>query len=712
MADRVGQQLGNYRLLRLIGRGGFADVYLGEHLYLNTKAAIKILQTRLTNEDSADFINEARMIANLVHPHIVRVLDFGLQEEVPFLVMDFAPHGTLRQRYPKGMLLAPERVVPHVKQVASALMYAHDRRLIHRDIKPENMLLSAADEVLLSDFGIALVTQNSRVDGTMEVVGTAGYMAPEQIQGKPRPASDQYSLGVVVYEWLTGERPFLGTFTEVATQHMFVPPPPLRQKVPAIAPDVEEVVMKALAKDPQQRFQTIQAFANAFEQASSTDLPTYVTPTPAPTLFTPPSGIASQNAMSDSSPTQHNVQDEVRTIPASMPEHMAPEVAQKKGISRRTVVFGLAGAAAVVVAGSGLAFWGLGRRGTSAAPNGIATTGATGATRVPTQTQPTAPSTAQPNASPTPTQPSQPTAQPTVPAVTMGSTLYIYHGHSGDVFADVWSPNGARVASGGQDTTVQIWDATTGDNELTYSDNTDQVFALAWASNGQLLVSGGQAGVVQVCDPTTVATIYSYTGHSGPVYTVAFSPDGTKVASGSSDKTVQVWDATTGNLLLNYSNHTDVVRGVAWSPDGNSIASASEDMTVQVWDAMTGQNLVTYRGHTAGVLDVAWSPDGTRIASVSRDTTAQVWDAATGNNIFVYRGHTARVWGVDWSPDGSRIASCGNDHTVQIWDAKSGTHIYTYRGHSSTVWYALWSPNGQLIASASNDGTAQVWRAV
>ena len=327
MMDRVGQMLGNYRLLRLIGRGGFADVYLGEHLYLNTKAAIKILQTRLTNEDSTNFINEARTIASLVHPHIVRVLDFGLQDEVPFLVMDFASNGTLRQRYPKGVPLVPERLVPHVKQVASALMYAHERKLIHRDIKPENMLLSATDEVLLSDFGIAVATQSSRLQGTMEVVGTAGYMAPEQIQGKPRPASDQYSLGVVVYEWLTGERPFLGTFTEVATQHMFATPPPLRQKVPAIAPDVEEVVMMALAKDPQQRFQTIQAFANAFEQASRSDLPTYVTPTPIPSISL--SGIANQNVGSESSPNQYVPQEEVRTIPAYEPVYGTPAIAPK-----------------------------------------------------------------------------------------------------------------------------------------------------------------------------------------------------------------------------------------------------------------------------------------------------------------------------------------------------------------------------------------------
>jgi WD40 repeat protein len=711
MTDRVGQLSGNYRLLRLIGRGGFADVYLGEHLYLNTKAAIKILQTRLTNEDSTDFINEARMIANLVHPHIVRVLDFGLQDEVPFLVMDFAPNGTLRQRYPRGVPLAPEEVAPHVKQVASALMYAHERRLIHRDIKPENMLLSATNEVLLSDFGIALVTQNSRVDGTMEVVGTAGYMAPEQIQGKPRPASDQYSLGVVVYEWLTGERPFLGTFTEVATQHMFVPPLPLRQKVPAITPDVEEVVMRALAKDPQQRFQTIQAFAHAFEQASSSDLPTYVNPPPPPFPFTPPPDLASHNAASILPTNQYLAQDEVRTIPTSMTERMAPEVAQKKGISRRTMIFGLASAAALVVAGSGLAFWSLGHRGTPPVTNLVSPAGSAHSTSVPTA-QPTTPPTAQPTTPPTaPPAPTQP-PQPTAPVVTMGATLYIYHGHSGIVYADVWSPTGTRVASCGQDATVQIWDATTGDNELTYSGNTNQVYALAWAGNGQLLASGGEASVVQVCDPGSASTVYTYTGHSQPVNTIAFSPDGTLIASGSTDKTVQVWNATTGAPVLTYPNHTDVIRGVAWSPDGRSIASASEDMTVQVWDASTGQNLVTYRGHTAGVLDVAWSPDSTRIVSVGRDATAQVWNAATGNNILVYRGHTARVWGVDWSPDGSRIASCGFDNTVQIWDANSGTYFYKYSGHSANVWYALWSPNGQLIASASSDGTAQVWRAV
>ncbi len=717
MTDRVGQLLGNYRLLRLLGRGGFADVYLGEHLYLNTSAAIKILQTRLTNEDSTDFINEARMIASLVHPHIVRVLDFGLQDETPFLVMDFAPNGTLRQRYPRGMPLAPEQVVPHVKQIASALMYAHERRLIHRDIKPENMLLSANNDILLSDFGIALVTQSSRIDRTTEVVGTAGYMAPEQIQGKPRPASDQYSLGIVVYEWLTGERPFQGTFTEVATQHMFAPPPPLRQKVPAIAPDVEEVVMMALSKDPSRRFQTIQAFANAFEQATRFDLPTYVTPTPTPLSGTFPTERVDRNTVLSSPLAQDSTQGEMKTLPASMPEQQQPAVEQKKGISRRTFVAALAGTAVVIVAGSGLAFLELGHHGTQAAPGGLSLATSTPQRNIPVPTQP-APPTAQPTVKPTPTQavpptqPPQPTAQPTTPVSTLGTLQYVYRRHSGIVYADVWSPSGAQIASCGQDKTVQIWAATTGANELTYASNSNQVYAVVWSGNGQLLASGGESSVVYVSNPINGGTILAYPGHSGPVNAIAFSPDGSLIASGSSDKTVQVWNAASGNLVFTYSNHSDVIRGVAWSPDGRFIASASEDSTVQVWDASTGQNYIVYRGHSAGVLNVAWSFDNTRLASVSRDTTAQVWSASTGGTFFVYRGHTARVWGVAWSPDDTRVASCGHDNTVQLWSANGGAHLYTYTGHSSNVWSAPWSPNGQLIASASNDGTVQVWQAV
>ncbi len=268
MADRVGQTLGNYQLEHLLGEGGFAEVYLGEHLFLKTKAAIKVLHTRLGKDELEGFLAEARTIAMLKHPHIVRVLDFGVEGSTPFLVMDYAPNGTLRERFTKGAQLPLATILPLFKQVADALQYAHDQRLIHRDIKPENMLLDERGQVVLSDFGIATVAQSSRYQQTGDVAGTAAYMAPEQLQGKPRPASDQYALGIVVYEWLTGTRPFQGSFPEIASQHVLTPPPPLREKLPTISSDVEQVVLTALAKDPKERFASVQAFATAFEQAS------------------------------------------------------------------------------------------------------------------------------------------------------------------------------------------------------------------------------------------------------------------------------------------------------------------------------------------------------------------------------------------------------------------------------------------------------------
>src|SRR5579863_8255707 len=201
MSEYVGQQIGNYRLLRLVGEGGFAQVYLGEHIYLTTQAAIKILRTKVADTDVEWFRSEARTIARLIHPNIVRVLDFDVQDETPFLVLDYAVNGTLRQRHPRGEVLPLSTVVSYIKQMAEALQYAHDEKLIHRDVKPGNMLLGKRNEVLLSDFGVALMAQSSRFESLQNVAGTISYMAPEQIQGKPRPASDQYSLAIVVYEW-------------------------------------------------------------------------------------------------------------------------------------------------------------------------------------------------------------------------------------------------------------------------------------------------------------------------------------------------------------------------------------------------------------------------------------------------------------------------------------------------------------------------------
>src|SRR5947207_5989242 len=154
--------------------------------------------------------------------------------------------------------------------MSAALQYAHDKKFIHRDVKPENMLIGQHQEVLLSDFGIAAISHSTSALklGAEGTSGTLAYMAPEQIEGHPRPASDQYALGVVVYEWLCGERPFEGSVSEMIAQHLSVPPLPLHERMPEIPPEIELVVLRALAKDPKERFASVAAFASALEQAS------------------------------------------------------------------------------------------------------------------------------------------------------------------------------------------------------------------------------------------------------------------------------------------------------------------------------------------------------------------------------------------------------------------------------------------------------------
>jgi serine/threonine protein kinase/DNA polymerase III delta prime subunit len=288
MTDHVGQRFGNYQVLRKLGEGGFAQVYLAEHQYLEIPAAIKVLHVRMRPETHERFRREARTIAHLQHPHIVRVLEFGIQEQTPYLVMEYAPGGTLRTRHPRGTRLPLEQIVTYVKQLAPALDYAHEQRVIHRDIKPENILLSAQQEVVLSDFGIAVVQPTTESLSTQDPAGTPLYMAPEQIRGKPCAASDQYALAVVVYEWLCGEPPFRGSRFQVYSQHLDHPPPGLGRRLPHLPSLVEDAVLGALAKDPQERFTSVQDFATVLEAACDATQP-LVSQTPEGQV--PPNGV-------------------------------------------------------------------------------------------------------------------------------------------------------------------------------------------------------------------------------------------------------------------------------------------------------------------------------------------------------------------------------------------------------------------------------------
>ncbi|HEY6539765.1 MAG TPA: serine/threonine-protein kinase [Ktedonobacteraceae bacterium] len=262
----TGKYIGNYRVLDLLGKGGFAEVYLCQHRYIGMLAAVKVLRAGMDEVGEANFYAEARIAASLVHPRIIRVLEFGVDGYSPFLVMDYAPNGTLRRLYPRGTPMTPYSVVRYIEQVAQAVQYVHNRGLVHRDIKPENLLLGAGNQLLLSDFGISVNALTA--SHTKGVAGTAAYMAPELIDGEPCYASDQYALGVVAYEWLCGTWPFLGSGDDILEQHLYDFPPPLREHVPTISGEVEEVVLRALAKNPRDRFDSVLEFATTLKTAA------------------------------------------------------------------------------------------------------------------------------------------------------------------------------------------------------------------------------------------------------------------------------------------------------------------------------------------------------------------------------------------------------------------------------------------------------------
>src|SRR5438876_4155071 len=269
-------RIGKYRLLELLSEGRYTDVWLAERIDIRKKVAIKILFPQEVRAGNARllakklFFNEAQTLAQLTHPHIVQVFDYEEEEEHgwSYSVMEYAPFGSLADRYAPGERLPLSTVKSYTSQMGRAIHYIHTQGLIHRDIKPQNMFLKTRNSVVLGDFG--LVTRNHGRHYPwmkMEFGGTRIYMAPEQEGGEPSPASDQYAYATVVFEWLTGYWPFYGDARELAWQRRHLSPPLIRDLVPEIPVAVEWVVLTALHKSPERRFKTMLDFTLEFEEA-------------------------------------------------------------------------------------------------------------------------------------------------------------------------------------------------------------------------------------------------------------------------------------------------------------------------------------------------------------------------------------------------------------------------------------------------------------
>ena len=333
------QNIGRYRYLRLLGKGGMAEVWLCEDPSLHRQVAMKTLQIYAQGEEELleRFRQEAQAAAALNHPHVVPIHDYGqisfnADEMLLFLVMPYLPGGSLADRIDAYQahkrLMPPREALYYLKQAAQAIDYAHTQGIVHRDIKPANMLLRRDNWLLLSDFGLArILASRKNLTRAGTSLGTPDYIAPEQIQGRAVPASDNYSLGVIAYQLFTGQLPFNSSTPAMTTiMHLTEQPPAPRSLNPALPPQLEAILLRQLSKQPEERYPSAEAYIEALEEIVRL-LPSEDPPITEATPSAPP--------------------------PQSPPSEDAPAVQPTRTLSRRTLILGTGAAVVALAAGTG-----------------------------------------------------------------------------------------------------------------------------------------------------------------------------------------------------------------------------------------------------------------------------------------------------------------------------------------------------------------------
>ncbi len=618
-------EVGAYRLLHLIGRGGFADVYLAEHNYLQTQVAVKIFRTRPGDEQMERFLAQVRQLARLQHDHILPLLSCEVWDGSPVLVLPYASGGTVRQRHPRRSLLPQEEVLTYLRQIAPALDAAHRVGQIHGDLKPENLLVTEQGQLLLSDFGLAPVIQATAGRTPAPVTGTVTYMAPEQLAGQLEAASDQYAQAIVVYEWLCGEPPFVGTYTEVAIQHALLDPPSLCQRRPDLAPEVEQVLARALAKHPGERFSSVEAFVSALERASRAPV--------------------------------------------------AVEQAAKRGLSRRALLGGLVGVGGVAALGAaGLVWRGSSHPGQSALLPLYTYHGHTdkvyGLSWSPDSTRLASvdlSGTAQVWQAVAEGQTARGkllTSRTISPAVTMAGT--------GDATALAWSPRTELIALGDSSGKILLWEGANQHNRAVVRDFSTLGACVTWSPDGAQLAAAYLDGQNTLCVafwelasgnrltplpfPGMIEVATTYT--QSPML-LAWSPDGQRIALSNGNTVTQIRALPGGQILATLPIGPN---SLAWSPESSYRAADH-----QVLYVATGRLQHTY-GPQSQAVD--WSPDGTYLATGGKDMRVSIWEIRSGRLVQTCQGHSAPIKALRWSPDGSLIASASDDQTVRLFTAQ------------------------------------------
>jgi WD40 repeat protein/serine/threonine protein kinase/TPR repeat protein len=697
----IGKQFGPYRVLSLLGYGGMGSVWLAERIdgLFTRQVALKLVHSSLKGRVMTErFAREREILASLNHPNIARLLDAGFAEDgQPYLALDYVA-GTPLTAYCDERRLSISERLELFRQVLNAVQYAHAHLVIHRDLKPANLLVTKEGQVQLLDFGIAkLLTEAEAKETELTQLGgramTPDYAAPEQIAGAPiTTAADVYALGVMLYELLTGERPYkLKRETRGALEEAILhtdPGAPSRTALNEAAAaarattakklsstlrgDLDTIVFKALKKSPAERYATANAFSEDIARFLRGDV-----------VLAQPDSVA------------------YRTRKFARRHWVGIAAA---AVLLLTLAGGLAATsyeAKVASLQRDAALQAQSRLLTEAAGQHLKESDVAGAQGIILEVL-TNPEFAKVRT------PAAISAFQEIRAAE--SQLAVLSGHRERLSSAAFSPDGTRILTASSDKTARIWDAHTGIELAVLSGHRERLSSAAFSPDGTRILTASIDRTARIWDARTGIELAVLSGHGDFVQSAAYSPDGTRVVTASADKTARIWDARTGIQLAALSGHGDRVYSAAYSPDGTRIVTASIDMTARIWDAHSGKQLAVISGDVA-FISAAYSPDGTRIVAALADKTARIWDAHTGAELAVLSGHGDNVFHAAFSPDGTRIVTASADRTARIWDAHTGIALAVLSGHGDMVLSAAYLPDGARIVTASADKTARIWDA-
>ncbi len=296
--------------------------------------------------------------------------------------------------------------------------------------------------------------------------------------------------------------------------------------------------------------------------------------------------------------------------------------------------------------------------------------------------------------------------QPVIP----NEVLYTLQGHQDWVNSVTFSPNGEQLASGGEDSTIKLWEVKTGKTIRTLKKrwwrkgHQAPVRSVAFSPDGKTLASGSDDNTVKLWNVKTGKLLHTLPGNGLCVKTVIFSPDGRTLAS--ENESINLWEVKTGKALFTLNGQN----GIAFSPDGCLLASEGKNNTIKLWEVSTGKELSTLKRHSDSIVTIAFSPNNTILASGSEDETIKLWNVITGKKLYTLTGHKHAVLSITFSPNGQLLASASGDNTLKLWDINNGQELCTLQEHECQVNSVSFSPDGSLIASASNDHTIKLWQ--